>query len=125
MSAVAKSVSPSPRYGSVAELAKFAGLSPKTIRRLVEAGDIRGLKVGRRLLIPFEDMDRYILGRADRSNPGRQPVMATIRSNAKGPAIAEAPYVPPIGAGGVGPPQPGRHGASRRLGVGGGRTRPA
>ena len=42
---------PDRRYGSAAELASYAGLSVKTIRRLVDAGKVRGHKVGRRLLI--------------------------------------------------------------------------
>ncbi len=64
---------PPPRYGSAAELASYAGLSVKTIRRLVDAGAVRGLKVGRRLLIPFEDLDRHILKIEDE----RRPAMAT------------------------------------------------
>src|SRR4051812_1582929 len=57
-----------PRYGSAAELAGYSGLSVKSVRRLVDAGKVRGLKVGRRLLIPFADMDRLILkGPADRA----------------------------------------------------------
>jgi excisionase family DNA binding protein len=90
MSALPKS-SPDPRYGSVTALARYAGLSPKTIRRLVEAGAVRGLKVGRRLIIPFEDADRYILGRCVRPSPGSPSVMATIHPR------AEPPYVPPVG----------------------------
>jgi excisionase family DNA binding protein len=54
-----------PRFGSAAELAAYAGLSVKTIRRLVDAGKVRGRKVGRRLLIPFEDIDAFILGAED------------------------------------------------------------
>jgi excisionase family DNA binding protein len=49
-----------PRYGSAAELAAYAGLSVKTVRRLVDAGKVAGHKVGRRVLIPFEDFDRLI-----------------------------------------------------------------
>jgi excisionase family DNA binding protein len=54
-------VARSPRFGSAAELASYAGLSVKTIRRLVDAGKVRGRKVGRRLVIPFEDLDAHIL----------------------------------------------------------------
>ena len=50
------------RFGSVARMATYTGLSPKTIRRRVEDGSIRGIKVGRRLLIPFEDIDRHLNG---------------------------------------------------------------
>src|SRR6185312_10818007 len=59
-----------PRYGSVADLAAYASLSRKTIRRLIESGAIRGLKVGRRVLIPFEDMDRHILRMEEHRPPG-------------------------------------------------------
>lgn len=95
MSAVAKAL-PTPRYGSVAELASYAGLSPKTIRRLIESGAIRGLKVGRRVLIPFDDVDGYLLGRSVRPVPVRQPAMAAIHRTT-GPDEADGlPYVPPL-----------------------------
>jgi len=71
--ASAARVAPAPRYGSAAELASYAGLSVKTIRRLVDAGKVRGHKVGRRLLIPFEDLDRHI----HRIEDHRSPDMAT------------------------------------------------
>jgi excisionase family DNA binding protein len=71
MASVAE-VTRGPRFGSAAELACYAGLSVKTIRRLVDAGKVRGLKVGRRLLIPFEDLDAHILQIEKR----RSPVMA-------------------------------------------------
>lgn len=76
MSTVAKAL-PTARYGSVAELSSYAGLSPKTIRRLIDAGKIRGLKVGRRVLIPFEDLDRHILRMEDhRPRTQEDPAMA-------------------------------------------------
>src|SRR4051812_35407801 len=65
MATVAKAP-PAPRYGSVAELARYASLSPKTIRRLIGAGKIRGLKVGRRVLVSFVDLDRHVLRSAGR-----------------------------------------------------------
>jgi excisionase family DNA binding protein len=58
-----------PRYGSASQVATYAGLSVKTIRRLVDAGKVRGHKVGRRVLIPFEDLDRLILRFPDRGSP--------------------------------------------------------
>lgn len=60
MPALAKSA-PAARYGSVAEISSYSGLSPKTIRRMVESGRVRGYKAGRRLLIPFEELDRAIV----------------------------------------------------------------
>ena len=48
------------RYGSAAEVAAYAGLSSKTIRRMVSSGKVRGSKVGRRVLIPFEDLDGLV-----------------------------------------------------------------
>jgi hypothetical protein len=49
-----------PRYGSAAEVAAYAGVSSKTIRRPADDGTIRGLKARRRLVIPFEDADGLI-----------------------------------------------------------------
>jgi excisionase family DNA binding protein len=61
MSTAVRTISPPiPRYGSAAQLATYSGLSVKTIRRMVDAGKVRGLKVGSRLLIPFEDLDKFI-----------------------------------------------------------------
>jgi excisionase family DNA binding protein len=74
------------RFGSAAELACYAGLSVKTIRRLVDAGKVRGLKVGRRLLIPFEDLDAHILQIEKR----RSPVMAANSTPTPARAIPEA-----------------------------------
>ncbi len=82
MSAAAEA-SPTPRYGSAAQLAAYSGLSVKTVRRLVDAGKVRGVKVGRRLLIPFEDLDRHIL-RAEDHRPESQ----------EAPAMAIAPTPP-------------------------------
>lgn len=58
MSAVAKTV-PGRRYGSVKELAAYTSLSEKSVRRLIESGTVRTLKVGRRVLIPFEEFDQH------------------------------------------------------------------
>jgi excisionase family DNA binding protein len=83
----------SQRYGSAAELAAYAGLSIKTVRRLVGARKVGGYKVGRRVLIPFEDMDRLIVGRANRVGPERNSIMATAETTA-----TDGHYVPRISA---------------------------
>jgi excisionase family DNA binding protein len=77
-----------PRYGSAAQLAAYAGLSVKTIRRMVEAGELRGFKVGSRLLIAYADLDRHILRRA--------LIMAVAKPQPRTAAAPPAPNVPPI-----------------------------
>jgi excisionase family DNA binding protein len=82
-----------PRFGSAAELAAYAGLSVKTIRRLVDAGKVRGRKVGRRLVIPFEDLDDHIL----KIEEDRRPTMAANSTPTLAtPGAGPAPFVPPI-----------------------------
>lgn len=87
--ATAKSA-PISRYGSPAQVAAYAGLSTKTVRRLVAAGAVPSYKVGRRVLVPFRDLDRFIQGR------GRS--MATIHRTGGPEAEAHDAYVPPIAA---------------------------
>jgi excisionase family DNA binding protein len=78
-----------PRYGSAAELAAYAGVSVKTVRRLVDAGKVRGLRVGRRVVIPFEDLDRHVLRIED--HPRRPAIMQATPS----PTLT-TPLVPPL-----------------------------
>jgi excisionase family DNA binding protein len=77
-----------PRYGSAAELASYAGLSVKTIRRLVDAGKVRGRKVGRRLVIPFEDLDAHILKLEDHRRPAVQATLTQGSFDVRGCAVA-------------------------------------
>jgi excisionase family DNA binding protein len=91
MSSAARAIR-EPRYGSAAELASYTGLSVKTIRRLVDAGKVRGRKVGRRLLIPYEDLDRHILSFEDHRRDDMRPT-----ASSRNPAIGEP----------VGSPAPG------------------
>jgi len=49
-----------PRYGSVADVATYSGLSQKFIRNLIDAGELKSHKLGRRVLIAFSDFDRYV-----------------------------------------------------------------
>ena len=57
MSSVATRPGPSPRYGSPAAVARYAGLSVKTVRRLIASGMVPAFKVGRRVVIPFREVD--------------------------------------------------------------------
>jgi excisionase family DNA binding protein len=91
MASVADAGRRAPRYGSAAELAAYAGLSVKTIRRLVDAGKIRCRKVGRRLLIPFEDLDAHIL----ETDEDRRPIMAANSTTLATPEADATPFVPP------------------------------
>jgi excisionase family DNA binding protein len=75
-----------PRYGSAAELAAYAGVSVKTVHRLVDAGRVRGLKLGRRLLIPFQDLD-HILEAEPRRRPTMQATLPRPAFDARGRAV--------------------------------------
>jgi excisionase family DNA binding protein len=48
-----------PRYGSAAQLATSTGLSLKTVRRRLKDGSIHGVRLGRRVLIPLDAIDRH------------------------------------------------------------------
>jgi excisionase family DNA binding protein len=48
------------RYGSVADIATYSGLSQKFIRNLIDAGELKSHKLGRRVLIAFTDFDAYV-----------------------------------------------------------------
>jgi len=45
---------------SVVEVAKRLSVSPYTVRRLIEAGEIRAVRVGKRILIATSEVDRII-----------------------------------------------------------------
>ncbi len=90
MASVAE-VGRTPRFGSAAELATYAGLSVKTIRRLVDAGRVRGRKVGRRLLIPFENLDTLVLRIQDHRSPTMQAALPQSTFDARGRALALPP----------------------------------
>ncbi len=76
-----------PRYGSAAELATYAGVSVKTVRRLVGSGKVRAFKLGRRTLIPFADFEAHIL---KAEGEGSRTMQAS-------PTLT-TPFVPPISA---------------------------
>ena len=45
---------------SVASAARRFGVSPFTVRRLIEAGDLKAVHVGARLLIPTQEIERVV-----------------------------------------------------------------
>ena len=65
---VASRLLPPPRYGSAAEVSALTGLSVKTIRRRIKDGSLRGVRLGRRVLIPLDAIDR--------PQPSEAPLMA-------------------------------------------------
>ena len=49
-----------PRLLSIAEVARYLGVSEKTIRRLLRDGLLRSYRVGRQLRISQEDLTAYL-----------------------------------------------------------------
>jgi excisionase family DNA binding protein len=49
-----------PRYGSPAEVATFLGVSVKTVRRVIESGQLPSYRVGRRVLVAYRDADQFV-----------------------------------------------------------------
>jgi excisionase family DNA binding protein len=45
---------------SVPQAAEYAGVSPRTITRLLERGRIRSTRIGRRVLLHRDDLDAYL-----------------------------------------------------------------
>jgi excisionase family DNA binding protein len=48
------------RLLGVADLAEHLGLGQTKVRELIRAGDIHAVKVGRRLLVSSDEVDRFI-----------------------------------------------------------------
>ena len=55
---------------SVDETAQALRVSSKTVRRLIDAGRLSYLRVGRRVLLLTEDVDRFIQARTVRQSSG-------------------------------------------------------
>ena len=45
---------------SVADAARALGISTDTVRRLIDAGDLKAVHIGARLLVPRSEIDRAI-----------------------------------------------------------------
>lgn len=50
----------SPRLNTVKEIADALGVSTKTVRRLIDAGELHAIRVGRQLRISEEDDRTFI-----------------------------------------------------------------
>jgi excisionase family DNA binding protein len=58
---------------TVEQLADRWQVSERTVRRMIERGELRALRVGPQLRVPLEVLDRYEMRRMtdlDRSKPG-------------------------------------------------------
>src|SRR3954453_4627456 len=67
MTIAARRTTPGPRYGSPSELARYLGVSTKTVRRRLDSGALPSYRVGRRVLVAFRDADQLVR---------RSPIMA-------------------------------------------------
>lgn len=67
-----KLTTPSQRFFGVADAAKYAGLSEDSVRSLISAGKLTGLRpVGGRVLIDKQELDSLILTSTKRPPRGR------------------------------------------------------
>jgi len=54
------------------ELAKMLGLHPNTVYRLIWQGEIRVVKVGRRMIVPKQEVERLGFFLSKNENPHRR-----------------------------------------------------
>ncbi len=62
MSARIPDPGPGPRLFSVAEVAGRLGVSVKTVRRMLDRGDLPGHRIGRLLRVGESDLEAYLAG---------------------------------------------------------------
>jgi excisionase family DNA binding protein len=48
------------RYVAIHDAARFANVSPRTLRRRIRSGDLAAFKVGSRLLLQLADVDALV-----------------------------------------------------------------
>ena len=60
-------VNPTPETVAVPELAARLGVHEATLYRMVQRGDLRAIRLRRRVLIPREVADRLLAGDGDRA----------------------------------------------------------
>jgi excisionase family DNA binding protein len=46
----------------VAEVAKRLRVDPRTVRRMIDRGDLRGVRVGRLYRVPVDALEAYLRG---------------------------------------------------------------
>ena len=62
--------SPPRQYLSVPEGARFMGISPWTLRELARKGEVRRIKIGRRVLFDRRDLIEFLESRKERQDLG-------------------------------------------------------
>lgn len=60
---------PLPEWRSVVEAARHLGLSPKTVRKLIEADELRAYRFGRVVRINLDDINAYIKNSTYKKRP--------------------------------------------------------
>jgi len=55
-----------PRALTLAETAARLACSPKTLRRMIDAGEINAVRVGRRYRVPLDELRRLLSSPAER-----------------------------------------------------------
>jgi len=58
-----------PRTHSVAETAKILCVGLSTVKQLVARSELRSFRIGKRVLIPASEIDRFIAERLRQSEP--------------------------------------------------------
>ncbi len=53
------------RTVTISEAAEALGVAPKTLYRAVNRGEVPGIRVGRRLLVPRDFVDRILAAKPD------------------------------------------------------------
>lgn len=91
-------------YGLVQAGDWLGGLSERTVRRLIERGELHAVRIGRRVVIPAEELDRFAQRLLDPAYRFRIHGDATPASAAPSPAAPSAPaaaLTPPGAAAGA------------------------
>lgn len=70
LSTMANSTSVAERYLSVPEGARFMGISAWTLRELARKGEIKRIKIGRRVLFDRRDLIDFLESRKERQDLG-------------------------------------------------------
>jgi excisionase family DNA binding protein len=63
-------MNPQARLISIPEFAALVGISPDTVRRMISRGQVRSVRVLRRVLVPKTEIDRICAPQTEMANVG-------------------------------------------------------